>query len=277
MGTAILSLLVVSFSPLEVMNTKSEVACVALIWKQQTRAFLQHMHFKGAHLLIMATPFFFFFFFCKSHFVVKRKSSLDYLTSSPFIIIWISNSDTCAKAPADGSSLSLLLLYQPFYFGFFLRCHSAKYTDLYCCDLERTEGREPERAVRWSKIGRNLPGGTCLSSAGRLLEPGLCSQSSHLLPQQAKRSRLVSVDTVKSFVFFMATEERLSVFPRNPICPHSPSPWHDLYLSQQRGALVWSVTSNLKWMNEVTLNPPPTPRKSLMYVFCKPYITNLPA
>lgn len=49
---------------------------------------------------------------------------------------------------------------------------------------------------------------TYVSAAGRLLEPGLRSQSSHLLPSGAKGSHLVSVDTVKSFVFFMATEGR---------------------------------------------------------------------
>lgn len=58
-------------------------------------------------------------------------------------------------------------------------------------------------------MGRNVVRRTYVSTAGRLLEPGLCSQSSHLLPWGARRSRLASVDTVKSFVFFMATEGRM--------------------------------------------------------------------
>ena len=58
-------------------------------------------------------------------------------------------------------------------------------------------------------MGRNVVRRTYVSSAGRLLEPGLCSQSSHLLPLGAKRSRLASVDTVKGFVFFTATEGRM--------------------------------------------------------------------
>ncbi|KAJ4936785.1 hypothetical protein JOQ06_001371 [Pogonophryne albipinna] len=36
-------------------------------------------------------------------------------------------------------------------------------------------------------MGRNVVRRTYVSSAGRLLEPGLCSQSAHLLPQRAKR------------------------------------------------------------------------------------------
>lgn len=107
------------------------------------------------------------------------------------------------------SSLSILHLYHPFYFGFFIRCHLGKNKELYCFGLEGAEERKPERAIQWSKMGKNVVARTYVSSAGRLLEPGSCFQSSHLLPWGAKRSRRVSVDTVKSFVFFMVTEKRM--------------------------------------------------------------------
>lgn len=107
------------------------------------------------------------------------------------------------------SSLSMLHLYHPFYFGFFIRCHLGKNKELYCFGLEGAEERKPERAIQWSKMGKNVVARTYVSSAGRLLEPGSCFQSSHLLPCGAKRSRRVSVDTVKSFIFFMVTEKRI--------------------------------------------------------------------
>lgn len=110
-----------------------------------------------------------------------------------------------------GSSQSLLRLNLPVYFGPFIRCHPGWNKELYCFGLEE-KGLKAERrgrAARWSKMGRNVVRRTCVSSAGRLLEPGLCSQSSHLLPRGAKRSPLASVDTVKGFVFFTATEGRM--------------------------------------------------------------------
>lgn len=98
---------------LEVMNIKSEVACVAasslsstVIPEYKRHGPRLHRHISlfatcmskvdfSEHLLIITAHFW------ESHLNGSRKSLLDYLTSSPIRLIWISNSGTCTKAPAE--------------------------------------------------------------------------------------------------------------------------------------------------------------------------------
>lgn len=215
---------------------KSEVACVAASSLSSTVIPQYKRHSPGLHRLIpLFTTCISRIDFLTSFWRISFESNEEILTRlfNPELHQTNLNfkSRHLHKSTSWGrtrSSQSLLLLYHPVYFGSFIRCHPGKNKELYCFWLEETGGRKPERAVQWSKMGRNAVRRTCVSSAGRLLEPGLCSQSSHLLAPQGKRSRLASVDTVKSFVLFMATEGRICVFLRDPICYPSLSPCHNL-------------------------------------------------
>ncbi len=97
---------------LEVMNMKSEAACVAasslsstVIPKYKTQpqvtvaySFIHHMYFQSRLPWTTMTTL-----FGESHLNGSRKSLLDYLTSSPIRLIWISNLGTCTKAPAEAA------------------------------------------------------------------------------------------------------------------------------------------------------------------------------
>lgn len=107
----------VYFSPLlsDVMNMKSEVACVAASSHSSTVIPKYKRHSPRLHrliplfttctsradfsepLLMMTTLSW------ESHLNGSRKSLLDYLTSSPIRLIWISNLGTCTKAPTEAA------------------------------------------------------------------------------------------------------------------------------------------------------------------------------
>ena len=103
----------------EVMNMKSETACVAASSLGSAVIPKYKRHSPRLHRLIplfttcisradFSEPLLIwwlhFFFFVESHSIGSRKSLLDYLTFSPIRLIWISNSaGTCTKAPAEAA------------------------------------------------------------------------------------------------------------------------------------------------------------------------------